>query len=159
MAWSRKEALKYTHEDLPQSLDYDFKLNGRWFKGREIKTQCGYWFSSCEDEPNYRPELWRWNRGDDRPTCPRCVEKNPYGYPGMFIVILGGLGIPQIVRVTTEDTWEGVLGFAKGRIVNAEGKQIVHVCQEGDIFEDIGLVVRDGELVPVQQLQLVEVVE
>lgn len=158
MAWSRKEALKYTHEDLPESRDYDFKLNGRWFKGHEIKTQCGYWFSSCEDDPNYCPKLWRWNREDDRPTCPKCVEKNPYDYPSMLLVILGGLGIPQIVRITGEDTWEGVWGFVKGRIVNAEGKQIVHVCQEGDIFEDIGMVVRDGDLVLVQQPQFVEVV-
>lgn len=65
----------------------------------------------------------------------------------MLLVVRGGLGIPQIVRVTADEEWIGVLGIGKDRIVNAESKQVLHVCQEGDVFEDVGVVVENGKLV------------
>jgi hypothetical protein len=144
-----EDALKYAHEDLLETSEYRFKTDdGRILIGKKTKTACGHWFSSCEDDPAYNPALWRFNRPDYRPTCPSCVEKMPYEYPGMLLVVRDGLGI-QIVQVTGEDTWEGVYGIGKGRIVQAEGKDVVHVCQDGDIFEDIGMEVKGGALVHV----------
>lgn len=142
-----KEALKYAHDDLPESRDYDFKLGDRILFGKMLKTACGHWFSACVDDPDYVEERWSMNRDDQRPTCPKCVEKHPYEHPGMLLIVLGGLGVPQIVRVTDEDTWEGVFGFSKGRTIAAEGKTVIHVLQDGDVIEDIKMIVRGDELV------------
>lgn len=124
-----------------------------WSKGESLsasrcRPSAATGFSTCVDDPErYRAERWRSNREDGRPTCPRCVEFRPYDYPGMLLVVRGGLGIPQIVRVTADEEWIGVLGIGKDRIVNAESKQVLHVCQEGDVFEDVGVVVENGKLV------------
>jgi hypothetical protein len=153
MTWRRSDALGYAHEDLPESRDYRFKADGRTWTGKQTKTVCGHWFSACEDDPDHNANLWRWNRMDDRPTCPRCVELAPYAYPGMLLVVRGPLGLPQIVRVTGDEEWIAVVGLggSSGRVVNSESKTVLHVCQNGDIFEDLGMVVKGGELVPVRR--------
>jgi hypothetical protein len=72
------------------------------------------------------------------------------GYaPGTLLVVRGGLGIPSLVRVREDGGWTCVEGIFKGREISTN-KHVCHVCQEGDEFEDLGLVVRGGELVPVE---------
>lgn len=65
---------------------------------------------------------------------------------GSHLVVVGNLGIPSLVRVEADGTWRCVAGIFRGREVRAEGKRVVHVCQDGDVFEDLGLVVRGGVL-------------
>jgi len=151
------EAEQYCHADTAKTKTYNFERDGRTFHGTLIRTVCRHWFSACEDDPErYRPERWAFNRADGWPNCPRCVEISPTEYPGMLLVVRGALGIPQIVRVTDEATWEGMFGFTRGRDVNPSGKQVLHVCSEGDVFEDIGLVVKDGGLAPVVEDKLID---
>lgn len=68
--------------------------------------------------------------------------------PGTLLVVRGGLGIPSIVRVEPDGTWMCVAGIFTGRSIRAN-KEVVHICEDGDVFVDRGLVVRDGELVSV----------
>ncbi len=96
----------------------------------------------------------RWRSGDsffgelDR----RCAGPSRLRYePGALLVVIGGLGIPSIVRVEPDGSWMCVAGIFKGRPINAD-KSVRHVCQDGDIFEDLGLAVQGGELVPVEAL-------
>lgn len=69
--------------------------------------------------------------------------------PGSLLVVVGGLGIPSIVRVEPDGSWMCVAGIFKGRVIRSD-KPVRHVCRDGDIFEDLGLEVRGGELVPVE---------
>lgn len=69
--------------------------------------------------------------------------------PGQILVVVGGLGIPSIVRVEADGSWTCIAGIFKGRPI-LTNKPVRHVCQDGDIFEDLGVVVRAGRLVPVE---------
>lgn len=71
--------------------------------------------------------------------------------PGALLVVVGGLGIPSIVRVEQDGSWMCVRGIFKGRPIRTN-KPVRHVCRDGDIFEDLGLVVRGSELVPMEAL-------
>ena len=135
------------HEDTAQVRRYSFTRGGRQLEGQEIQTACGLWLSGCVDDPNYPAGQWRCDREDDRPTCPRCVEASPYDYPGMLLIVRGGLGIPQIVQVRDEQ-WVGVYGIGKDRVVAL--KTVCAVLSEGDVIEDLGLVVRDRELCAIR---------
>jgi len=80
------------------------------------------------------------------------VGEVPYPVPpGTLLVVVGGLGIPSIVRVEPDSSWMCVAGIFKGRPI-LTNKPVRHVCQDGDIFEDLGLEVRGGELVPMDTL-------
>jgi len=68
--------------------------------------------------------------------------------PGQLLVVVGALGIPSIVRVESDGSWWCVAGPFRGRSVGTS-KTVAHVCEDGDVFEDLGVVVRGGELVPV----------
>jgi len=70
--------------------------------------------------------------------------------PGALLVVVGGLGIPSIVRVEPDGSWMCVAGTFKGRPIRSD-KSVLHVCRDGDVFEDLGLEVRGGELVPVDR--------
>ena len=58
--------------------------------------------------------------------------------PGALLVVVGGLGIPSIVRVEPDGSWMCVAGTFKGRPIRSD-KSVRHVCRDGDIFEDLGL--------------------
>jgi hypothetical protein len=78
------------------------------------------------------------------------IGEVPYQHrPGTLLVVRGGLGIPSIVRVERDGSWWCVAGIFKGRPI-LRGKPVLHVCEDGDIFEDLKLTVHDGELVPVE---------
>lgn len=68
--------------------------------------------------------------------------------PGTLLVVRGNLGVPYIVRVEAAGMWVCIYGIFKGRHIQSN-KQVLHVCEDGDTFDDIGLVVRGGELVPM----------
>jgi len=70
--------------------------------------------------------------------------------PGSFIVVRGGIGIPSLVQVQDDGAWLCVAGIFKGRELS-HGKKVVHVCEDGDVFEDLGVEVRGRELVPVSK--------
>ncbi len=71
----RADALEHRHEDTADGRDYGFHdANGRYWLGRETKTLCGHWFSSCDDDPSRPPKVWRWDGDSDEVTCPHCLE-------------------------------------------------------------------------------------
>lgn len=77
------------------------------------------------------------------------IGEVPYPHSsGTLLVVCGGLGIPSIVRVECDGSWRCVAGIFKGRPIRTD-KKIVHVCEEGDVFEDLELVICGGELVPI----------
>jgi hypothetical protein len=146
-----EQALVHAHEDSVHVHSYTFTKQGRLFVGLRTRTLCGHWYSTCEDDPAYNRAVWRWHRPDDRPTCPACVAANPYGWPGMLMIVTGNLGVPQVVKVTGDEEWIGVFGFSAGRVINPDGKLVHHVLREGDVLEDINMEVRNGELLKMEQ--------
>jgi len=139
---------KVAHEDSCESpRRYQFTCNGQSLWGSRLRTLCGKYYTICEDDPEYDPSVWAMNQPNRQPTCPECVQQDPYAWPGMLLVVRGGLGIPQIVEVTNDFRWLGVYGIGRNRIVRREGKTILRVLRDGDVFTDIGREVKGGRLV------------
>ncbi len=69
---ARREAQKFAHED-GRGREYTYADEGRIWHATETRTLCGWWFTVCRDDPDYRDEVWRWSTPDDRPTCPKCL--------------------------------------------------------------------------------------
>jgi len=78
----RADAARHIHEDSAEARDYGFQdPNGFHWIGRETKTLCGHWFSTCDDDKERRIDVWRWDVRcglDVSPdqyegvTCPHC---------------------------------------------------------------------------------------
>ena len=57
---------------------------------------------------------------------------------GKLLVVVGGFGIPSIVRVEPDGSWTCVAGIFCGRKMAPAGRRVVRVCEDGDVFEDVG---------------------
>jgi len=115
---------------------------------RQPLNRCRWGDSSCAVcgcgglcDPGMRCQMARRPTDEERASC--------RAYPaGTLLVVVGSLGIPSLVRVQPDGSWMCVEGIFRGRPIRAV-KRICHVCQDGDVFEDLGLEVRNGRLVPV----------
>ena len=67
-----------------------------------------------------------------------------------YLVVVGPIGIPSLVRVEPDGSWMCVAGIFKGRYIRND-KEVRHICKDGDIFTDLGLAIENGELKQTQE--------